>query len=87
MKGMVNVFGTLDIKDRYNMSIIKLEANEVKTYNPIGMAYVMLRNASFESNNITLTKKNACVNTGDNFTISCSENSSACIVEFPGLSL
>jgi hypothetical protein len=31
MKGMVNVFGTLDIKDRYNMSIIKLEANEVKT--------------------------------------------------------
>ena len=87
MKGMVNVFGTLDIKDRYNMSIIKLEANEVKTYKPVGMAYVMLRNASFESNNITLTKKNACVNTGDNFTISCGEDSSACIVEFPGLSL
>ena len=47
MKGMTNVFGELDIKDRWNLKIIKVEPHEVKSYTPIGMAYVMMRNASF----------------------------------------
>jgi len=30
MKGMTNVFGELDIKDRWNLKIIKVEPHEVK---------------------------------------------------------
>ena len=51
------------------------------------MAYVMMRNASFESKDISLSYKYGCVNTRDPFTIECEEDSSACIVDFPGLSL
>ena len=56
MKGMTNVFGELDIKDRWNLKIIKVEPHEVKSYTPIGMAYVMMRNASFEGKDITPKK-------------------------------
>ena len=87
MKGMTNVTGELDIKDRWNLKIIKVESHEVKSYTPIGMAYVMMRNASFESKDISLSYKYGCVNTRDPFTIECEEDSSACIVDFPGLSL
>ena len=87
MKGMTNVTGELDIRDRWNLKIIKVEAHEVKSYTPIGMAYVMMRNANFDSKDITLTQKYACVNIGDTFTVSCGDNSSACIIDFPGLSL
>jgi len=55
MKGMTNVFGELDIKDRWNLKIIKVESHEVKSYTPIGMAYVMMRNASFEGKDISLS--------------------------------
>ena len=69
MKGMTNVTGELDIKDRWNLKIIKVESHEVKSYTPIGMAYVMMRNASFEGKDISLSYKYGCVNTRDPFTI------------------
>ena len=87
MSEMIDVRGTFDVKDRWNMQIVKIEANETKRYIPKGMAYVMMRNGSFKGPDVAIKNKNACINTKDKFTVTCGEDSSACIVDFPGLSL
>ena len=87
MNNMTNVKGTLDVRDRWNLKIVKIEANETKEFEPLGMAYVMMRNGDYTSENVSIHNKNACINTKDKFTVACGADSSACIVDFPGLTL
>lgn len=85
MTGMINVKGKLETKDRWNLAITKVEPNETKWIKPVGSAYVMMRNGNFKSDTVLLKDTNAAISTSDEFTVACGKNSSACIVEYPGL--
>ena len=37
MSEMIDVRGIFDVKDRWNMQIVKIEANETKRYTPKGL--------------------------------------------------
>lgn len=87
MKDMINVKGQLLINDRWSLKITKLEEGDSQSFSPVGTAYVMLKNATYQSNDITIYKKYASVCTHETFTITCGENGSACVIEYPGLCL
>ena len=87
MTGMINVKGKLETTDRWNLTITKVEPNETKWVNPQGVAYVMMRNGNFKSDRLLLKDANATVAISEECTVACGKNSSACIVEYPGLRL
>jgi quercetin dioxygenase-like cupin family protein len=87
MKDMLTVKDELHIKDRWPLHITKINPKDSLSFNPSGTAYVMLRNATFESASVTLKNKHASISTSDIFRVYCGENGSACVIEYPGLHL
>lgn len=87
MKDMIAVKDEFHINDRWPLHITKLESKQGSSFNPQGMAYVMMKNATYKSNDVTIHKKNACICTHGQFTVTCDVDSSAVIVEYPGLCL
>lgn len=87
MKDMLNVKDELHISDRWPLHITKINPNDSLSFSPNGTAYVMLRNATYESSSVTLKNKHASISTGDSFRVHCGVDGSACIIEYPGLTL
>lgn len=84
---MINIKGELSIRDRWMLNVTKIEPNESQNFETNGTAYVLLRNATYITNSIKLTKKYASINTSTNFTVECGHDGSAVVIQYPGLHL
>lgn len=85
---MLNVKGVYETQDRWPLKITKLEACESRTFDATkGTYYVMLHNATYSSNTAHFKTVNAAFCVNGNFTIICDSDSSAVVVEYPGLHL
>lgn len=84
---MLNVKGEYHITDRWNLQLTKIESNEQRYYVPEGTAYVLIRNGTFESKNSSIEKTNCSISTSNEFRVECGEDSSAIIIDFPGLKM
>jgi len=82
---MLNVKGKTIINDRWRFSITKLESNESMSFEPTGTAYVMMRNTTYNSDTVKLTKKYASISTSDKFSVECGDDASAVVIHYPGL--
>lgn len=87
MKDMINITGEIIINDRWVFRITKINPSESNSFTPSGMAYIMFRNATYKSNDVQIYNKSGCVGTSDYFSLSCDIDSSACVIEYPGLRL
>lgn len=89
MKDMLTVNDEFHVNDRWPLHITKINPGDSISFNPSGTAYVMMRNATYESDTVQLKNKHASIGTSDKFRVRCKDDpsSSACVIEYPGLRL
>lgn len=87
MKDMINIHGEIFVNDRWVLKITKINSNTSDSFQPKGTAYAMFKNATIKSDDIQLFNKSGCISTPTNFTVLCGNNSSAVVIEYPGLRL
>lgn len=84
---MINITGKIILNDRWPLDITKIEPNSNDSFSPTGTNYVLLRNASYNEDNISFEKVYGAFCVNNDFRIECDANSSAAVISFPGLSL
>jgi quercetin dioxygenase-like cupin family protein len=85
---MINLTKVFETKDRWPLKVTKLESGDLTSFESTnGTYYVMLRNANFFGDKIKFLNVNAAFCINHNFTIECTENSSAVVIEYLGLHL
>jgi quercetin dioxygenase-like cupin family protein len=75
---------SLQSRDRWILGITKLDPQTTRRFEPHGTAYVMLRNASFESDGMKLTNKTAVLTATEPFFVSTHDGFAA-VVDYHGL--
>jgi quercetin dioxygenase-like cupin family protein len=84
---MINIKGEYPVNDRWPLNLIKLEANTARKFSPQGTDYVLLRNAGFVNPHVEYKSVNGAICTASSYNVVCGENSSAVIIQYPGLKL
>lgn len=85
---MINIKGTLPIRDRWPFDITKLEVGESRQFDPRGTDYVLLHNASLSTSIGNLRNVEAAICHVDPYAVTCGDtDSSAVIISYPGLRL
>lgn len=85
---MLTVKGTYETYDRWPLKLTKIESGENHAFDcTSGTYYIMLRNASFISDQAQFETVNAAFAVNQSFTIKCGSNSSAVVIEYQGLHL
>ena len=85
---MFNVRGNYETDDRWPLKLTKLEQTQSHAFDATkGTYYIMLQNASYYADNVKFESVNAAFAVNGHFTIKCGKDSSAMIIEYPGLKL
>ncbi len=84
---MINVKGVFATKDRWPLTITKLEPGESRAFDATdGTYYVLLQNASYYADNAKFESVNAAFAVNNHFTVKTGAGSAA-VIEYPGLHL
>jgi quercetin dioxygenase-like cupin family protein len=84
---MIDVKGVFATKDRWPLTITKLEAGESRAFDATdGTYYIMLENSSYYADNVKFENVNAAFTVNNHFTIKCGAGSAA-VIKYPGLHL
>jgi quercetin dioxygenase-like cupin family protein len=82
---MINVTATLEVRDRWPLTIHKVNANHTQTFAAAqGTRYVLLNQASYRSSQAGFTEVTAAFAVTDEFTIDTGSGT-ACVIDYPGL--
>lgn len=84
---MINIRGELPVNDRWPLNLVKIEANTARKFTPTGTDYVLLRNAGFVNHQVEYKAVNAAICTASSYNVICGEDSSAVVIQYPGLKL
>lgn len=84
---MKHIIDELSITDRWQLNIWKINSDQVKSFSPSGTHYVLLKNASFVGNDCEFKNVYGAFCVNNNYAIKCGTNSSALVIEYPGLKL
>jgi quercetin dioxygenase-like cupin family protein len=84
---MIDVKGVFATKDRWPLTITKLEAGESRAFDATdGTYYIMLENSSYYADNVKFENVNAAFTVNNHFTIKCGAGTAA-VIWYRGLHL
>ena len=84
---MINIQGEYPVTDRWPLNLIKVEPNTARKLSPTGTDYILIRNGNFVNFQTELKNVNAAICTTSSYNVVCGENSSAVVIQYPGLKL
>lgn len=84
---MINIQGEYPVTDRWPLNLIKIEPNTARKLSPTGTDYILIRNGNFVNFQTELKNVNAAICTTSSYNVVCGENSSAVVIQYPGLKL
>ena len=88
MSEMLHVTGNFKTQDRWPLELTKLEPEQQKTFPATeGTYYVLLRNATFRSDDAVFYHAMGAFGVNHEFTIECNQDSHAVVIEYKGIHL
>jgi len=88
MAAMLHVKNEFVTQDRWPLKLTKLEPNEQRSFPATdGTYYVLLRNATYLSNDAVFYHVMGAFGVNNEFTIECNQDSHAVVIEYKGIHL